>query len=159
MSKFISKLKNYFSLYVIYLRVKLQFLIDYFIVAYKYYYDFLFFKIDTSLLIAYFFRNPFSVSRKFLEKRGEEDLYTYGETPLYEIEKIVRLCEISDRDVFFELGSGRGRACFWLERFVGCRVVGIEYVPFFVETAEKIRKKFDLRSLEFRSEDATKLHY
>lgn len=148
-----SRVKTSLVLYALNLRIKFRFFIDYFIVAFKYYSDFLFFRIDTSLLLAYFFRNPFSVSRQFLQMRGESDVYTYGETPLSTMEKIARLCEISDRDVFFELGSGRGRACFWMHRFVGCRVVGIEYVPFFVRTAERIQRRFHLKGLDFRSED------
>ncbi len=40
---------------------------------------------------------------------------------------IARECGIQKEDVVFELGCGRGRTCFWLNTFIGCKVVGIGF--------------------------------
>lgn len=122
-------------------------------VAFKYYPKWTFFKIDSSLLFSYAFDNPFKVSKRFLLKKGESEIYTYGETPLTTLDYIARKCGLTKKDVVFELGCGRGRTCFWLNQFIGCKVVGIEYIPEFIERALKIKEKFNLKEVDFRLED------
>jgi hypothetical protein len=126
---------------------------EYVRVVLKYYPKFAFAKADFSMILMYFFNNPFSISKRFLMKRGEKEIYTYGETPLTTLDHIAKVCALKASDCVFELGAGRGRGCFWLRYFVGCEVVGIEYVPDFVERAELIRKKLDIQGVEFREAD------
>ena len=127
--------------------------IEYLKVIYRYYRNYKFCKIDTAILAKYIFSNPFVISKKFLETRGEKEIYAYGETPLTTLEKICKECSLSSKDNFFELGAGRGRGCFWVHTFIKCPVVGIEYVPNFVQNAEKILEKFSLKNIEFRLEN------
>jgi SAM-dependent methyltransferase len=148
-----SKLKEYFVLLWVNLKVKMIHLIEFSCVVVKYYPNFKFFKIDTSLLLSYLFTNPFYLSKRFLFQKGEKDVYTYGETPLTTLELISHICELSNQDVVFELGCGRGRTCFWLNQFIGCSVVGIDYVPAFIERAQKIKNHFHLQKVSFRLED------
>src|SRR5207253_2734624 len=89
----------------------------------------------------------------YLLQKGEEDPYTYGETPLSTLDVIVKHCHITATDTVFELGCGRGRTCFWMNQFVGCRVVGIDYIPEFIQRANRIRSRFDLVDVQFREED------
>jgi SAM-dependent methyltransferase len=88
-----------------------------------------------------------------LIQKGEKEVYTYGETPLTTLEKIAKNCGIQSRDVVFELGCGRGRTCFWLHQFIGCKVVGIDEVPLFIEKAVQIQNRFALKNVTFRLED------
>ncbi len=67
-----------------------------------------------------------------------------AETPLTSLEVIARECQLSVRDVVFELGCGRGRTCFWLNQFIGCAVIGIDYVPAFIEKALKVKRRFHI---------------
>src|SRR5262249_24856476 len=76
--------------------------------------------------------------------------------PLTTLEKIAHMCHISSRDVVFELGCGRGRTCFWLNQFIGCPVIGVDYVPEFIQRANQIKGSFDLPGIEFRLEDMLK---
>lgn len=122
-------------------------------VAFRYYYNWKFFKIDLYLLRSYIYKSPYKIAKEFLQARGETEVYSYGETPLTTMDLIVQQCEINANDKVYELGCGRGRACFWLHSFVKCQVVGIEYVPEFVIIAQKVKQKFHLKGITFKMED------
>jgi SAM-dependent methyltransferase len=101
----------------------------------------------------YLFDNPFSISKRFLRKRGESDIYAYGETPLTTLDTILQECQVTAKDTVFELGCGRGRTCFWIHQILGAKVIGIEYIPDFIERARRIQKKLKIEGVEFRLED------
>lgn len=145
--------KEVFELIWVNLIVQMRNSIEFFKVVFHYYSNLNFFKADLSLRLMYLFHNPFTLSKRFLLKKGEKDIYAYGETPLTTLELIAKECQISAKDTVFELGSGRGRTCFWLNCFIGCRVVGIEYVPEFVERANRIKNKLGVNGVSFRLED------
>lgn len=105
--------------------------------------------IDLTFGLISLFSNPYRVCRKFLKKKGAREIYAYGETPYTTYEKIVRECGIGPHDTWMEMGAGRGKGCFWLSQFVGCRVIGIEQIPQFVYFARSIRALFRMNSLEF----------
>ena len=113
-------------------------------------------KVDASLLMLYLYDNPFSISKRFLMKKGEEDVFTYGETPLTTLDQIAKEVSITTSDKVFELGCGRGRTCFWLSEFLGCCAVGIEHIPDFVERGDKLIKEWKLTKVQFRQEDMLK---
>ena len=135
---------------ILYFKVQKRNFVEYVRVVFNYYRKFIFAKVDFTLLLLYLFQNPFRIAKKFLLQRGEKEVYLYGETPLTTMDQIAIDCAIKKQDKVFELGCGRGRCCFWLNAFVGCDVVGIEYVPLFIERANKIIKLFDIQCLEFR---------
>lgn len=148
-----SLIKEYIGLFWINLKTQLKNLGDFFKVAIRYYPRWSYAKVDGSLLLTYLFDNPFTISKRFLMKRGAKDVYAYGETPLATMEFIAKECGLKNTDTVFELGSGRGRTCFWLREFVGCRVVGVEYIPEFAERATRVANKLRLNKIEFRQED------
>lgn len=148
-----SKLKETMILLWINLKVKSNNFVEFVRVIINYYPNLNFFKIDSTLLLSYFLSNPFRMSKQFLLERGEKEIYTYGETPLTTLDFIAHQCHLSSHDVVFELGCGRGRTCFWLNQFIGCSVVGIEYIPVFIEKAQKIKNRFNLQRVSFRLDD------
>lgn len=105
--------------------------------------------IDLSFGFFSFFSNPYRVCRKFLQKRGEEDVYAYGETPFSSLQKIVDECGIESQDRWLELGSGRGKGCFWIAEFVGCKTTGVEWVPQFVFFGRILKSLFRVKNLFF----------
>jgi len=113
-----------------------------------------FFLVDCAFFISYFFQGPYRISRKWLQKHRKKDVYTYGETPLCSLETIVDLCEIASCDVVYEVGCGRGKAMFWLRKFVGCQVVGIELISDFVKKAVRIQNVLGYSGLSFLEKDA-----
>ncbi len=122
-------------------------------VIYCYYHNAKFRKADILLRSHYLLCNPYRVSRKFLQEQDKKEIYTYGETPLTSMEKIANNCGITQEDTVFEMGSGRGLACFWLSEYLGCQVVGIEFVPTFVKNANQVVERLHLQNVSFRCED------
>ncbi|MBA2368642.1 MAG: class I SAM-dependent methyltransferase [Candidatus Protochlamydia sp.] len=144
---------EYFQLLGLNLKVKALSCLESIKVISKYYSNPAFFKIDLYLLSTYLFNSPFGLSKEFLLQKRELDIYTFGETSLTTMDLISKKCHISVRDVVYELGCGRGRTCFWLNHFIGCRVVGIDYVPAFIQRANQTKAKFNVEEVEFRLED------
>lgn len=110
-------------------------------------------KADLSLRLMYLFNNPFSISKRFLEQRKNQDIYAYGETPLKTLELILSKVKITKEDHFFDLGSGRGRAAFFINAFTDAKVTAIEYIPEFVDRAKRIQQKLNIQKLSFINED------
>jgi phospholipid N-methyltransferase len=148
--------KEYLTLLGVNFRVALRNSVEYIRVMIHYYSCWNFCKADLALRLMYLFHNPFSISKRFLLKRGEKQIYAYGETPLTSLEIIAKVSGIGPRDTLFELGSGRGLAAFWLNSFIGCKVVGIEYVPEFVEHANRIKNRLKINGVQFRLQDMLK---
>lgn len=149
--------KEFMSLLWINLKVFLKNLVEFLKVAFRYYGNVSFFKADLSLRLMYLFHNPYKISKRFLMNRGADEVYAYGETPLTTMELIANECGITNEDCVYELGAGRGRTCFWLNSFLGCSVVGIEYIPEFVERANLIAKKLKLKEITFQLADMLKV--
>jgi len=115
--------------------------------------------LDLSFGFLSFFSNPYRTCRKFLEKRGEPDVYVYGETPLTTYEQLSLACEIQPKDHWLELGSGRGKGCFWMAEFIGCQTTGIEWVPQFVRWARFFKFLFRQRNLSFEIKDMREVDF
>jgi hypothetical protein len=108
---------------------------------------------DLLLFCAYFFSNPYRISRKFLQKKGAKNIHTYGEIPLTTLETVAHAFCIQPQDKWLELGSGRGRSCFWMAEVWGCNTKGIEWIPEFVQKASWIAKKIPSCKAEFQNID------
>jgi hypothetical protein len=95
------------------------------------------------------FANPYRLCRQFVTKKGAKEIYVYGETPYATYERIAQECGIGPQDTWLEIGSGRGKGCFWLSHFVQCQVIGLEQIPFFVRCAAWMQRLFRWRRLRF----------
>lgn len=130
-------------------------------VVFRYYRrSIIFLKIDLLLVSQYLFKSPHRLSKMFLQMKGAKNIYAYGETPLTTMDHIARECRILSHDVLLELGCGPGRSCFWLNRFVKCRVIGIDYLPDFIEKAKRVKRGLRLSQIDFFQENmlSTDLH-
>ncbi len=76
---------------------------------------------DLLLGLSSLFFNPYRICKT-----------TYGETPIRNFKQIAAAADLSCEDHYLELGSGRGKTCFWAAHFIGCKVKGVESVPLFV---------------------------
>lgn len=106
--------------------------------------NFRFALIDLSLGFCSLFFNPYRICRK----RGE----VYGETPLTTVHRIADICQLNHTDTWLELGSGRGKSCFWIAQFVGCRTLGVEKIPLFSHLARFLSVLFQV-SADFQKKD------
>jgi SAM-dependent methyltransferase len=145
--------KEYLTLLSVNLVVKVKNLREYVKVIYRYYRKLSYAVVDSSLLLMYLFDNPFTVSRRYFSCRSDSEEYIYGETPLTTLEIISKEARIHSQDLVIELGCGRGRTCFWLQKFTGCRVVGLDMVPDFILRAKRIQHKLKITHLEFKQEN------
>lgn len=126
---------------------------EYLRVVYRYYGCKAFRQTDLALLRRYLFINPYRIHKQFLMERGSGDLYSYGESYLTSFAQAMQAARVSADDHFVELGSARGRNGFWLQSFVGCHILGIEQVPFFVEQACSVVKQRKLQKISFQQGD------
>lgn len=110
-------------------------------VAQNYYTDTHFKQTDLALKSAYKNTTPFELSKEFLIKRGEKEVYAYGETPLSALETIGAACDLKASDHLIDLGCGTGRGLFFLAYRFGCTATGVDWVPQFVETGNRIAQE------------------
>ena len=106
-------------------------------------------KVDRSLLTAYVFKNPYSISKTYLKKRHAKEVHTYGETPLSTYAIMAQEVGLSSEDTYLELGSGRGRGVFFIHHFYGCQAIGIERIPQFVKLSNHLVQKHHLDNISF----------
>ncbi len=99
------------------------------------------------------FSNPYRVCRKFLQNRGVENIHAYGETPFSTYARIVKQCGVRAGDSWIEMGSGRGKGCFWLAHFVKCKIIGIEWIAQFVAIARLMKFIFRVKNVDFRKQN------
>jgi SAM-dependent methyltransferase len=118
-----------------------------------FYGDPLFAACDLALKKAYRKINPYRLSKKFLQTRGETEVDVYGETYLTTLDLIARVCGVSEKDTVVELGCGRGRGVFFLSRRYGCTVRGIDWIPEFITLAQEIAKCHSVEKVHFSCED------
>jgi SAM-dependent methyltransferase len=144
---------EFFSLLWLNCKVTVRSFIEYIRVVYRYYGNKKFLKADLSIRLMYLFNNPYKISKRFLKSRNSEDVYTYGETPLTTLEVIAKECQINENDTVYELGCGRGLVCFWLNAIKGCKVVGVEYNPAFVQRADRVVARLKLDGVKFINTD------
>lgn len=126
-------------------------------VKHRYYSDTTFSHIDRSLLTAYIFKNPYTISKNYLKKRQSKEIHTYGETPLMTYDKIAKEVGVEPTDTVLELGSGRGRGAFFLHHFYKCQVIGIEWIPQFVKLSKHVAHKYHQERLQFICADMLKV--
>lgn len=150
------QIKEFFELLWINTKVQCKSIWDFLGVAYRYYRNIPFARADLSVLLMYLFHSPYTISKRFLMKKGEKDVYVYGETPLSTLEQITKECRLSAHDTIYELGCGRGRTCFWLRYFVNAKVIGIEHISDFTQRANRIKDRLNIDKIEFRNEDLLK---
>ena len=146
-------MRSIFNLFIIYLRFKIYFFQEEKRVLQLFYSCDLFQKCDLALKKAYRFRNPFTISKKFLKKRQEKEVDVYGEMPLTSLLLIAKECEITLYDHVFELGCGRGRVAFFLRSMLLCSVTAVDFIPLFVSNAKKIVEMLNIERLTFICND------
>jgi SAM-dependent methyltransferase len=105
--------------------------------------------VDFVLRALYLFENPFRICRKAFEKRGEKEIHMYGETPLALWKKIAEAASITKEDCFLDLGSGRGLLCFWTRLVIGSTVIGVDWVPTFIQRARWCSSIFRISDIRF----------
>ncbi|MBF8263249.1 MAG: hypothetical protein HW387_914 [Parachlamydiales bacterium] len=108
--------------------------------------------LDLWMSCLYLFSNPYRMCRRHFKKAGEQNIHLYGETPLTVWKVMAELSEFKETDRFVDLGSGRGRLCFWTHLWFGCQTTGVDWVPQFINKAQKLAALFRLIGVRFVSD-------
>jgi hypothetical protein len=108
----------------------------------NHYSDLRFALFDVSIALSSLFLNPYRLCRKFLEKKGAPSINGYGETPFSTFKQLAMAANITSKDHYLELGSGRGKTCVWASLFCKCEVTGIEWVPQFFYLSRNLCRLF-----------------
>jgi len=93
----------------------------------------LFEKYDRELKRRFRFLNPYTLCRRYLQKKGEINIHAYGETPLTLLETIVKRFYIGKEETLVEMGAGRGRGALFLATSMGLHVKALEQHPLFCQ--------------------------
>ncbi len=112
---------------------------------------------DLLLGALYLFSNPFRICRRYMESRGEGRVHIYGETPLCAWKSIAELAQIRADDLFVDLGCGRGKICFWTAAWIGCKTIGIDWVPPFIRKASLLARLPGFSHLKFLERSISKI--
>jgi ubiquinone/menaquinone biosynthesis C-methylase UbiE len=65
------------------------------------------------------------------------------------LEAIATAVGLTNNDVIYDLGCGRGRGVFWFNALYQCRAVGVEIVPAFITEARNIKKRLGIEGVDF----------
>ena len=84
-------MREWFRLFGLSVKVKFENFLEYMKVIRRYYHNRDFRRADISLLSKYLFQNPFKMSSRFLQSKGFDEIYAYGETPLTTLEEIAKI--------------------------------------------------------------------
>ena len=122
-------------------------------VVFRYYRNLRFVWLDCLLASQYLLKSPYRISKQFLKKRGESNIYAYGQTPLSTLDRIAKECRLLSKDVVYDFGCGTGRTTLWLTTFVRCRAIGIDFLPAFIKKAQKVQQVGKAHRVDFRAED------
>lgn len=98
--------------------------------------------------------SPFALVREYFNARGERMSAVYGETPLRTLATLAKECELTGSDHVVDLGCGRGAALFFLSHLTGCKGLGVDLIPLFIEKARVIQSQAAISlPVEFLCED------
>jgi SAM-dependent methyltransferase len=102
--------------------------------------------------------NPTAIS---LSERKEKDVLddislTYGETSWEAIIKIVNELDISEKDVFYDLGCGSGKLVFLINQKFNCKAIGIDVIEGFTKVGNIICRKLAIENVKFIYQDFMK---
>ena len=110
--------------------------------------------VEKELYKHYIFKySPIFVHQDRIKTHYSQVNFTYGEIPHSVSKEIVETAKITDKDVVYDLGCGRGKFLFFVNLFTGARCIGVDLLPTYISIAEKITEKLNLRKIHFFEED------
>ncbi|GIW21584.1 MAG: hypothetical protein KatS3mg068_0591 [Candidatus Sericytochromatia bacterium] len=110
-------------------------------------------KIDIELFKIYSIRDQFTIANEYKENNQNLDDLTYGEATWYSIDKAIKFIKIENCRNFLELGCGIGRISFFMNIKYNLNSIGVDLIPEFINNANKIIDKFNLKNIKFINEN------
>lgn len=113
-------------------------------------------QVDIELFKIYALKDQFQVSMEEslnISSIDDNNNFTYGEATWGSLHKMMKFINPQKSDIFYDLGCGTGRLCFFINIFYGIEAHGIELIPSFVKNAGQIVNKFKLENIYFHEKD------
>ena len=125
-------------------------IIEFLVTVARYYPNATFRRADLQCLWTYLLRDPYKICERYLRDFPDDRVQKmYGETFFTTLEVIAKAVDLSEHDVFYDLGCGRGRSVFWCNAIYQCHAIGVDINPEFVIQARKSKKKVGIDGVEF----------
>lgn len=116
----------------------------------RYYSNARFRRASLHCLRAYLLHSPDAICRHYLRDANDDEVQkVYGETFCTTLEAIANAVRLSDKDVVYDLGCGRGLSVFWFNAMHGCKAIGVDINRYFVIQARAIQRKAGIEDVEF----------
>jgi len=80
----------------------------------------------------------------------------YGELNLDEIDKLFKIIEIKNDDIFYDLGCGSGKINLYIALKYNIKSIGIEIIEKRIQVAKSIKKKVKNKNIVFKQNDLFK---
>lgn len=88
-----------------------------------------------------------------------QGMVRYQPTPASVILELTERIEFTDKDVFYDLGSGLGKVTMLVHLLSGIRCLGVEYQPSFCAYAAERARDLNLNNIEYQNADARDVDY
>lgn len=110
--------------------------------------------VEVELFKHYIFKySPLYVHQERIKTHYSQDNFTYGEIPYSVCREMVKISGITERDVVYDLGCGRGKFLFYVNLATGATCIGVDLLPTYIAIAEKITDKLGIKKIHFFEED------
>jgi SAM-dependent methyltransferase len=112
-------------------------------------------RVDLPLLRSYALGRAFRTASRHRpdSSRGGRSDFTYGETPLPAIRRILELSQADHKTTLLDLGSGTGRFALFAARILGLDATGVELVAPFVVRGNAIAEGLKMANCRFLETD------
>jgi hypothetical protein len=89
----------------------------------------------------------------------EAEMVFFQKTPAGVVFDMINRAELTNDDVFFDLGSGLGQVCILVKLMTEADAVGIEFEPAYSDFANASARGLNLKKIKFISIDARQANY
>jgi len=111
---------------------------------------------DVEIQIFFYYVVKLSPIYIFLDRRQFNypvDNFIYGEIPYQICREFVEIADITEKDVVYDLGCGRGKFLFFVRLFTNARCIGVDLLPTYIKCASRIIEKLKIKRIHFFCED------
>lgn len=92
-------------------------------------------------------------------KAREPEMVAYQQTPARIILELVEIAHLTEKDIFYDLGSGLGQVPILVHLLSGATAKGIEFEPAYCDYARVCAAELNLSGVEFVNRDARQVDY
>ena len=100
--------------------------------------------------LGYFYLFYYSENQYLQEKKNSEKPFmdlTYGELPYHSFRDVLKHIKVSSNSTFIDLGCGKGKLVFYMNKRFGMRSIGYDVISTFIRTSKALVKRYSLKNI------------